>query len=1103
MGRFYKTTMPTYENFVNEIPYELMGLALAKKEQDLANTEQGLLNANQGLSQLKTKARTQDSPVLEEKISAYQKIIDDATQKLVSNPGEYRNTSRQLKQVSAQLQNEMNNGDIGKIVREYDHYQNYLKSAAEKRDLLLKSGKGDNVLIGQEYERMVAKENEEYKGYKESARGGNFSKWDIHGTDFSTEADKIISKISPTKQDWEKLENFASAKITSSGSSEKVSDNIIMQAIYDFIQTPTGQAVIARDVDLDRYSIEDLNSIFVTDKQGNIILNPDPKTQNAFKAIASVLIAKNKQNKTTYKRDETQWSKTGEKALLETSKKLNTQFTNDYFINDIPLTVVNVDVTGNPYYGVTIGNKEYAVTPDILRKANTPGFKSKPKSATPPQINPTTNLPILDSEETTKYYHQTEIKAYDALLELLQTNQERNAQKQTGVEFYKESDNIIETVNELNTALRNQSIGVSNSQTLKYGGVVLPKFQNGGVIKGKSGSLYPNNIQTSQKKSTNTFQQTQQTVQPPQVITMFPAHNLTYSTPNKNYKDYISEVISLGNQLIKEKDDKADPNRIRMVQDAYENSSSALTALNTKLYEYMNKQVPDKVKNSKALSYYFHKNLGTESNYYNNNLDETIDVESFLAPIVATAHKKNIPIDSKELIQKSFFKTGDNGSIEPMVDGVFVDEEGKTRVTPETFIKFYEGVEEHGRLQASLENTAYNLPYKQNSSNYLARALTPTYTKLKKETKGKIEHVEQFVKHLDAIQNAETTTDLVLSFRDIEKQRTEQLIAQNGVDAHIADLNPLKEKIKGYLTDIGSSYSDVLLSEYMTKEKITPSEEGDYTLNNPFKSTNDKSAWESLAFFPITGLFSAALPFIINKKTGSDSGISTGKKNIKDVLKDIEINEVLITHRGVDLNVTFNGEEKMYTMPENINTALGLNLHNINPATQITNMVRDVYIESLQKAGVKDIFNPKFTLKGNEYDLTKPESFKGNSLVEEVATTRKQAIALTNRYLTQEILQKYKNLPLTTTNFETTESKTGVITNDKRYNNSTFLVTDPHANLKFKVVKTGDNIFTIFAKDYQDINFTKISEVEDNVLNIQEVIIRTSEAVKSSKTTKK
>ena len=73
----------------------------------------------------------------------------------------------------------------------------------------------------------------------------------------------------------------------------------------------------------------------------------------------------------------------------------------------------------------------------------------------------------------------------------------------------------------------------------------------------------------------------------------------------------------------------------------------------------------------------------------------------------------------------------------------------------------------------------------------------------------------------------------------------------------------------------------------MTKEKIKPSEEGDYTLNNPFKPTNDKSAWESLAFFPITGLFSAALPFIINKKTGSDSGISTGKKNIKDVLKDI------------------------------------------------------------------------------------------------------------------------------------------------------------------------------------------------------------------------
>ena len=47
MGRFYKTTMPTYENFIDEIPYELLGLAIAKKEGDLSNTEQGLQSAGQ------------------------------------------------------------------------------------------------------------------------------------------------------------------------------------------------------------------------------------------------------------------------------------------------------------------------------------------------------------------------------------------------------------------------------------------------------------------------------------------------------------------------------------------------------------------------------------------------------------------------------------------------------------------------------------------------------------------------------------------------------------------------------------------------------------------------------------------------------------------------------------------------------------------------------------------------------------------------------------------------------------------------------------------------------------------------------------------------
>lgn len=1074
MGRFYKTTMPTYENFIDEIPYELLGLAIAKKEGDLSNTEQGLQSAGQILSNLKTRARKPDTQYLQEKVSEVEKIVDEITQNLVKNPDSYREAQRRLKQVSAQLQQEMNNGKIGTIVREFDDWQKYLKEAQERRDFLIKQKVGDEALIASEYERVIAMEDEDYQGFEKSARGGNFSKWGLHGTDFTTSMGKVLKKFQPTENDWKILENWGTAKIDRSGKNTSIDDNRIMKAIFDYTRTPQGSQILARDIHLGRYSAEDFTNMFTEDGKLN------PERSGAFDAVVKTLVEQYKQSKSKTSTDRSGWSKTGEKLLTEGAKKLQVQIAKNYFLDGTPLTAINVDSSGGVYYGVQIGDNLYAVSPDVLQKANIPGFKAVKKKPGKDIFNSDGSLNEQATILETEYYQQSEIEAAKSFLELTQRNQELHSQKKHGDFYFEDKSSYgvypILTQERLLEIIAEEGDSIKAASTFfAYGGIV-QKFDLGGEVKHRRAQKLQQQPQSTLSRraipnqtygQNQTYQQQQQTqsaldsLQEKTFEPKFfgvPTRKVAYATANKTFQGYLSDV-----QISKQKLEslgrypEATITDTVMLRTDYANAMEALSSQLRKAAEIMKIDKVfdgDENKIKDVVDYGFNKITDNLNNYYFEDFDnKTIDIEKLI--LTAVKNSKNSALETKNLIEKTFFSQDENGNIKSNLEGVFVDEDGKVKVTPDTFVKFYEQVREQfdtdslASMHRHFDGKAYRR--QMNLGSNILTPLKQTYASIKNEIDTKDRIFNTYIHKIDKIQKTEEIENIAISFDPKVIQENKEDMREYGIE--LAPVAKLKKDIQETIKNSLKRYPE-LLEEF----KVYPKKE-------------------------------------------TDSGITSDAGNALDEkFLDADFTEILFTPRGIDLVI---GDEYVLNLPNTykqskssyVGTSKVTNVQN-----EVAKLVRDYHLDIIKQSGVEDIFNPILTIGDKKLDLTNDSIVGDRGKLRVLKEQIDKAAILSNLPLATEISEKYFNLPTTQLDTAFMEGTTGFTTDGKRLPKSNFIVFDPQTKISFKVSKTDDGTFTIFAKSIHDNNYTEVVKgVQDTPQDIQREIIGASQEVLANK----
>lgn len=1045
MGRFYKTTMPTYENFIDEIPYELLGLAIAKKEGDLSNTEQGLQSAGQILSNLKTRAREPDAQYLQDKISEVEKIVDETTRNLVENPGSYREAQRRLKQVSAQLQQEINNGKIGEIIREFDDWQKYLKEAQERRDFLIKEKVGDEALIADEYERVLAMENEDYQGFEKSARRGNFSKWGLHGTDFATSMGKVLAGLQPTENEWEVLENWGSAMIDRSGKTISIDENRIMKAIFNYVNTPQGRQILARDIRLDRYSEEDFTNMFTEDGK----LNPD--REGAFDAIVKTLVDQYKQSKTKTSTDRSRWSETGKKHLIDGAKKLQVQISKNYLLNGVQLTAVDVDSSGNVYYGVVIGDYVYAVSPDVLEKAKIHGFEVERKKQGGKIFNEDGSLNTQASSRETEYYQQSEINAAKAFLELTQKNQQSHSKKKHGNFYFENMEVILNKKELLDKIAEEGSIRAANT-SFAYGGIV-QKFDLGGRIK------RDRQKQTSQQQPQSDIysRSNEQTFEPK--FFGVPTKQVAYATRNKTFQDYLDDV-----QISKQKYEslgrypEVTITDEVMLKTEYDNAVEAVSSQLRKAAEIMK---IDKVFNgdenkiTDVIDYGFSKITDNLDNYYFEDFDnKTIDIEKLILP--AVKNSKNSVLATKNLIEKTFFSQDEDGNIKSNLEGVFVDEDGKVKVTPDAFIKFYEQVkkktDEIGRedMFRGFHPNVRALKQREHLQVQILRSLNQTYKGIKNEIDTKDRIFNTYIHKIDKIQKTEEIENIAISFDPEVIQKNKEDARKYGLE--LAPVENLKKDIQEVMANTIEDYPELLED------------------------------------------------FKVYTRKETDSGITSDAGNVLDEkLVGADFTEILFTSRGVDLvfgDFILNLPD-IYKQSGSSNVALSVvtNIQN-----EVTKLVRDYYLDIIKQSGVEDIFNPTLTIGGKKLDLTNDSIVGDRGILRNLKEQTDKAVILSNPHLAREISEGYFNLPSYQLDTAYMEGKTGFATNVKRLPKSTFIVFDPQTKINFKVSKTDDGTFTIFAKSIHDNNYTEVvNGVQDTPQDIQREIIGITQEVLENK----
>lgn len=166
MGRFYKTTTPTFEDFASKIPEELLYKTAEKVDTGISNMKAGALSLSSELDNI--PSREEDSEAKKEILKNLKDKLKNSISKINSDPANWRKHQQDLISLQQEISNEYRSGKLSKIKKEYDKYTEGLKSMQAVIDDKTNKFTPTQKKIAA---ALVKKEKENYKGYEIGSSG--------------------------------------------------------------------------------------------------------------------------------------------------------------------------------------------------------------------------------------------------------------------------------------------------------------------------------------------------------------------------------------------------------------------------------------------------------------------------------------------------------------------------------------------------------------------------------------------------------------------------------------------------------------------------------------------------------------------------------------------------------------------------------------------------------------------------------------------------------------------------------------------------------------------------------------------------------------------
>lgn len=129
MARFYKTSSVAPEDYMYQLPVEMMANVLQFNEGQIANMENSRDLLESSLAQI--KSLTRDNDEANSIIDSYNKQATDFTNQVLKDPVNWRKYAPNLRDLTRTVSNDFMRGDLSKIQGEYNKYLSFKSQADE------------------------------------------------------------------------------------------------------------------------------------------------------------------------------------------------------------------------------------------------------------------------------------------------------------------------------------------------------------------------------------------------------------------------------------------------------------------------------------------------------------------------------------------------------------------------------------------------------------------------------------------------------------------------------------------------------------------------------------------------------------------------------------------------------------------------------------------------------------------------------------------------------------------------------------------------------------------------------------------------------------
>ena len=298
MGRYYKTANPQNIDFMYKLPEQYMLAAVQQASQDITQNQAVMYDL---YGKLQLNALSKDKERAKQILDGYETAINEIAADLQSDPLSFRTKGGDLLGLSRQMHKDFTKGEAAAIQSNYNIDAEWQKAY----DKLAREGKLENANWIQ---ALRARNLEKYKGVGYNESTGNYNTYSPEELVSYVDIDKELAE--KVKEIEKQINATAGAKvegnfIRESGKTteKRTKDDILKVAMEEFYSDPKIQAFIKQGSDigmLSGYYNKDENGNltkqispfktddkgnYLTDKQGNLVENPESAALSKFKSM--------------------------------------------------------------------------------------------------------------------------------------------------------------------------------------------------------------------------------------------------------------------------------------------------------------------------------------------------------------------------------------------------------------------------------------------------------------------------------------------------------------------------------------------------------------------------------------------------------------------------------------------------------------------------------------------------------------------------------------------------------------------------------------------------------------------------------------------------